>query len=73
MCTCKRHILPRNVSNKRSASRIDPMSFFVLNLINNLPMCRILPSVQRDLFADDGTFNTANNNIDNIRRGLHKV
>ena len=35
-------------------------------------MCRTLPSVQCDLFADDGTLNTANNNIDNIRRGLQQ-
>ena len=38
--------------------------------INDLPMCLTRPSVQCDLFADDGTLNTANDNIDNIRRDL---
>ena len=36
--------------------------------INDLPLCLTRASVQCDLFADDGTFNTANDNIDNIRR-----
>ena len=31
--------------------------------INDLPMCLTRPSVQCDLFADDGTVNTANDNI----------
>ena len=37
---------------------------------NDLPMCLTRLSVQCDLFADDGTINTANDNIDNIRRDL---
>ncbi|MCB4774513.1 MAG: hypothetical protein LGB71_04435 [Sulfurovum sp.] len=40
--------------------------------INDLPMCLTRPSVQCDLFADDGTVNTANNNINNIRRNLQQ-
>ena len=35
-------------------------------------MCLTRASVQRDLFADDGTLNTANDNIDNIRRDLQQ-
>ena len=35
-------------------------------------MCLTRPSVQWDLFADDGTLNTANDNIDNIRRDLQQ-
>ena len=38
--------------------------------INDLPLCFICPSVQCDLFPDDSTLNTANDNIDNIRRDL---
>ena len=34
--------------------------------INDLPLCLTRASVQCDLFADDGTLNTANDNIDNI-------
>ena len=40
--------------------------------INDLPLCLIRPSVQCDLFADDSTLNTANDNIDNIRRDLQQ-
>ena len=40
------------------------------HFINDLPMCLTRPSVQCDLFADDGTINTANDNIENIRRDL---
>ena len=40
--------------------------------INDLPMCLTRPSVQCDLFADDGTVNTANDNINNIRRNLQQ-
>ena len=35
-------------------------------------MCLTRPSVQCSLFADDGTLNTANDNIDNIRRDLQQ-
>jgi len=38
--------------------------------INDWPMCITRPSVQCDVFADDGTLNTANDNIDNRRRDL---
>ena len=40
--------------------------------INDLPLCLTRASVQCDLFADDGTLNTANDNIDNIRRDLQQ-
>ena len=40
--------------------------------IKNLPMCLTRPSVQCDLFSDDGTFKTANDNIGNIRRDLQQ-
>ena len=35
-------------------------------------MCFKRPSVQCDLFAGDGTLNTANDNINNIRRDLQQ-
>ena len=35
-------------------------------------MCLKRPSVQCDLFADNGTHNTANDNIDNIPRDLQQ-
>ena len=40
--------------------------------INDLPLCLTRASVQCDLFADDGTLNTANDNIDNMRRDLQQ-
>ena len=40
--------------------------------IKDLTMCLTRPSVQCNLFADDGTLNTANDNIDNIRRDLQQ-
>ena len=73
MRACKWHILPRNVYNKWSASRVDglgPLLFCIF--INDLPLCLTRASVQCDLFADDGTLNTANDNIDNIRRDLQQ-
>ena len=51
-------------------SILGPLLFCIF--INDLPLCLTRPSVQCDLFADDGTLNTANNNIDNIRRGLQQ-
>ena len=38
-----------------------------------MPLCLTRASVQCDLFADDGTLNTANDNIDNIRRDYNRV
>ena len=35
-------------------------------------MCLTRPSVQSDLFADHGTLNTANDNINNMRRDLQQ-
>ena len=72
MRACKRHTLPRNVYNKWSASRVDPRPTSVCIFINDLPLCLTRASVQCDLFADDGTLNTANDNIDNIRRNLQQ-
>ena len=72
MRTCKWHILPRNVCNKRSASRINPTPHLFCIFINELPMCVTLPSVQCDLFAEDGTLNTSIDNIYNIRRDLQQ-
>ena len=40
--------------------------------INDLPLCLTHASVECDLFADDGTLNTANENIDNIHRDLQQ-
>ena len=40
--------------------------------INDLPLCLTRASVQCDLFADDGTLNTVNDNMDNIRRDLQQ-
>ena len=37
-----------------------------------MPLCLTRASVQGDLFADDGTLITANDNIDNIRRDLQQ-
>ena len=40
--------------------------------IKDLPLYLTCASVQCDLFADDCTLNTANDNIDNIRRDLQQ-
>ena len=68
MCTCKWHIFPRNVYNSGvpQGSTLGPLLFCT----NDLPICLTGPSLQRDLFADDGTLNIANDTIDNIRRDL---
>ena len=70
MRTCKWHIFPRNVYNSGvpQGSNLGPL----LVCMNDLPMCLAGPSVQCDLFADDGTLNTANGNVDNIRRDLQQ-
>ena len=47
-----------------------PLLFCIF--INDLLMCLTRPSVQCDLFADDGTLNAANDNIDNIRKDLQR-
>ena len=51
-------------------SILGPLLFCIL--INDLLLCLTRASVQCNLFADDGTFNTANDNIDNIRRDLQQ-
>ena len=51
-------------------SILGPLLFCIF--INDLPLCLTRASVQCDLFADDGTLNTANDNIDNIRRDLQQ-
>ena len=51
-------------------SILGPLLFCLF--INDLPLCLTRASVQCDLFADDGTLNTANDNIDNIRRDLQQ-
>jgi len=51
-------------------SIIGPLLFWIF--INDLPMCLTRPSVQSDLFADHGTLNTANDNINNMRRDLQQ-
>ena len=71
MRACKWHILPRNVYNKWSVSRVLGLLLFCI-FINDLSLCLTRASVQCDLFADDGTLNTANDNIDNIRRDLQQ-
>ena len=82
MRTCKWHILPRNVYNKWCASRVAQHHFIFVGysairflfciFINDLPLCLTRASVPCDLFADDGALNTANDNIDNIRRDLQQ-
>ena len=52
-------------------SILGPLLFCIF--INDLPLCLTRASVQCDLFADDGTLNTANDNIDNIRRDYNRV
>ena len=49
-------------------SILGPLLFCIF--INDLPLCLTRASVQCDLFADDGTLNTANDNIENIHRDL---
>ena len=51
-------------------SILGPLLFGIF--INYLPLCLSSKSVKRDLFADDGTLNTANDNIDNIRKDLQQ-
>ena len=51
-------------------SILGPLLFCIFS--NDLPMCLKRASVQCDLFADGGTLNTANDNIDNIRRDLQQ-
>ena len=51
-------------------SILGPLLFCIF--INDLPLCLTRASVQYDLFADDGTLNTANDNIDNIRSDLQQ-
>ena len=51
-------------------SILGPLLFCIF--INDLPLCLTRASVQCDLFADDGTLNTANDNIDNIRGDLQQ-
>ena len=51
-------------------SILGPLLFCIF--INDLPLCLTRASVQCDLLADDGTLNTANDNIDNIRRDLQQ-
>ena len=51
-------------------SILGPLPFCIF--INDLPLCLTRASVQCDLFADYGTLNTANDNIDNIRRDLQQ-
>ena len=51
---------------------LGPLLFCIF--INDLPMCLTCPSVQCDLFADDGTLNTANNNIRrNLQQSLNDI
>ena len=72
MRTCKWHILPSNVYNKWSASRVDPSPLLFRIFIKDLPLYLTRASVQCDLFADNGTLNTANGSIDDIRRDLQQ-
>ena len=51
-------------------SILGPLLFCIF--INDLPMCPTRPSMQCELFADDGTLNTPNDSIDNIRRDLQQ-
>ena len=51
-------------------SILGPLLFCIF--INDLPLCLKRASVLCDLFADDGILNTANDNIDNIRRDLQQ-
>ena len=53
-----------------TTSILGPLLFCIF--INDLPLCLTRASVQCALFADDGTLNTANDNIDNIRIDLQQ-
>ena len=45
-------------------SILGPLLFCIFS--NDWPLCLTRASVQCDLFADDGTLNAANDNVDNI-------
>ena len=59
-----------STSGVRKRSILGPLLFCIF--ITDLLLCLTRASVQCDLFADDGTFNTANYNTDNIRRDLQQ-
>ena len=51
-------------------SVLGPLLFGIF--INHLPLCLSPKFVKCDLFADDGTLNTASDNIDNMQRDLQQ-
>ena len=51
-------------------SILGPLLFCIF--VNDLPMCLTSPSGKYDLFADDGSLNTANDNIYNMCRDLQQ-
>ena len=57
-------------SGRWSRSIIGPLLFCIF--INDWPLYLTRASVRCDLFADDGTLNAANDNIDNMRRDLQQ-